>query len=86
MRDIFKKSIFNTLKISKSPKRSLLLPKRMKITKFGKLVTNLHDKGVYVVHMRSSKHGLVLKKGTQIKRQRKNHTLIKVLSYEKSGN
>ena len=40
-----------------------LLPKRMKIEKFEKLVANLHDKTEYVLHIRNSKqtlnHGLV---------------------------
>ena len=42
------------------------LPERMKIEKFEKLVTNLHDKHEYVIHIRNSKQalnqGLVLKK------------------------
>ena len=42
------------------------LPERMKFEKVGKLVTNLHDKTEYVIHIRSLKqalnHGLVLKK------------------------
>ena len=43
-----------------------LLPKRMKIEKVEKLVTNSHDKTEYVIHERNLKqalnHGLVLKK------------------------
>ena len=42
------------------------LPERMKIEKFKKLVTSLHDKTEYVIHIRNLKHtlnhGLVLKK------------------------
>ena len=42
------------------------LPERMKIEKFEKLVTNLHDKTEYVIHIRNLKqtlnHGLILKK------------------------
>ena len=42
------------------------LPERMKIEKVEKLVTNLHDKTEYVIHIRNLKqalnHGLVLKK------------------------
>ena len=41
-------------------------PERMKIEKIEKLVTNLHDKEEYVIHIRNLKqvlnHGLVLKK------------------------
>ena len=32
-----------------------LLPERMKIEKVGKLVTNLHDKTKYVIHIRNLK-------------------------------
>ena len=42
------------------------LPKRMKIEKVEKLVTNLQDKTEYVIHIRNLKqalnHGLILKK------------------------
>ena len=42
------------------------LPKRMKIAKVEKLVTNSHDKIEYVIHIRNlkqtSNHGLILKK------------------------
>ena len=42
------------------------LPKKKKIEKVKKFVTNLHDKTKYVLHMRNLKqafnHGLVLKK------------------------
>ena len=42
------------------------LPERMKIKKAEKLVTNLHDKTEYVIHIRNLKqalnHGLILKK------------------------
>ena len=42
------------------------LPKRMKVEKFEKLVTNLYDKTDYVIHIRNIKqalnHSLVLKK------------------------
>ena len=44
----------------------LFLPERMKIEKVEKLVTNLHDKTEYVIHIRNLKqalnHGLILKK------------------------
>ena len=42
------------------------LPERMKIEKVEKLVTNLHDKTEYVIHLKNLKqalnHGLILKK------------------------
>ena len=42
------------------------LPERMKLEKVEKLVTNLHDKTEYVIHIRNLKqalnHGLILKK------------------------
>ena len=42
------------------------LPERVKIEKFEKLVTNLHDKTKYVIHIRNLKqtlnHGLIPKK------------------------
>ena len=42
------------------------LPERMKIEKVEKLVTNLHDKTEYVIHIRNLKralnHGLILKR------------------------
>ena len=42
------------------------LPGRIKLRKIGKLVTNLHDKTEYVIHIRNLKqafnHGLILKK------------------------
>ena len=42
------------------------LPERMKIEKVKTLLTNLHDKNEYVIHIRNSKqavnHGLILKK------------------------
>ena len=42
------------------------LPGRMKLKKVGKVVTNLHDKTEYVIHIRNLKqalnHGLILKK------------------------
>ena len=42
------------------------LPERIKIEKFKKVVTNLHDKTEYVIHIRNLKqalnHGLILKK------------------------
>ena len=44
------------------------LSERMKFEKFGKLVTNLHDKIEYVIHKRNLKqalnHGLILKKNS----------------------
>ena len=42
------------------------LPERVKIEKFEKLITNLHDKTKYVIHIRNLKqtlnHGLIPKK------------------------
>ena len=42
------------------------LPERIATQNFEKLVTNLHDKSEYVIHMRNLKqalnHGLILKK------------------------
>ena len=42
------------------------LSERIKIKKFGKLATNLHNKSEYIIHIRNFKqvlnHGLVLKK------------------------
>ena len=44
----------------------LFLPERMKLEKFEKLVTNLHDKSEDAIHIRNLKqalnHGLILKK------------------------
>ena len=44
----------------------LILPERMKLEKFEKLVTNLHDKSEDAIHIRNLKqalnHGLILKK------------------------
>ena len=44
------------------------LPERMKLGKIEKLVTNLHDKSEYVIHIRNLKqalnHGLSLKKSS----------------------
>ena len=46
------------------------LPERMKIEKFEKLVTNLHDKAEYIIHIRNLKqalnHGLILKKVNRV--------------------
>ena len=59
--DTFLKLMFNILK-NDLP----FLPERMKIEKVEKLVTNLHDKTEYVIHIRNLKqalnHGLVLRK------------------------
>ena len=45
------------------------LPERMKLEKFKKLVTNLHDKTEYAIHIRnlnqSLNHGLIWKKFTE---------------------
>ena len=38
------------------------MPERLKIEKVEKLVTNLHDKTEYVIHIRNLNHGLVLQK------------------------
>ena len=46
-----------------------LLPERIKIEKFQQLVTDLHDKREYVIHIRNLKqvlnHGLILGKSSQ---------------------
>ena len=46
------------------------LPERMKIEKVEKLVTNLHDKAEYIIHIRNLKqalnHGLILKKVNRV--------------------
>ena len=58
--DIFLKLMFNILKNYKE---------RMKIEKVEKLVTNLHDKTEYVIHITNLKaliHGLVLKKVVRV--------------------
>ena len=67
MKDILSKLMFDILeKIHDLHNDLPLLPKRMKIEKVEKLVTNLHDKTEYVIHVRNLKqalnHGLVLKK------------------------
>ena len=52
------------------------LPERMKIEKVEKLVSNLHDKCEYVIHIRNSKqalnHGLVLNKVDKVTKFNKN--------------
>ena len=59
MKDIFLKLMFNILIYH-------FLPERIKIEKIKKLISNLHDKTEYVIHVRNLKqtlnHGLVLKK------------------------
>ena len=51
------------------------LPERMKIEKFEKLVTNLHDETEYVIHIRNLKqalnHGLILKKNDRVVKNQK---------------
>ena len=63
MKDIFSKMMFN---ISELHNDLPFLPERMKLEKVGKLVTNLHDKTKYFIHIRNLKqalnHGLILKK------------------------
>ena len=60
MKGIFSKLIFNILKnyINSIVIYDLFLPERMKIEKVKKLVTNLHDKSEYVIHIRNLKQGL----------------------------
>ena len=41
-----------------------ILAERMKIGREEKLVPNLRDKNGYVIHIKTLKHGLKLKKGT----------------------
>ena len=52
------------------------LPERMKIAKVEKLVTNLHDKTEYVIHIKNLKqalnHGLILKKVHRVIKFNKN--------------
>ena len=59
MKDIFLKLMFNILIYH-------FLPERINIEKIKKLISNLHDKTEYVIHVRNLKqalnHGLVLKK------------------------
>ena len=65
MKDIFLKLMF---KIQKNYMNFIIsfLPERMKIKKAEKLVTNLHDKTEYIIHIRNLQqalnHGLILKK------------------------
>ena len=71
MKDIFWNLMFNILK-NYMNFMMIFLPERMKFEKFEKLVSNLHDKTGYIIHIRRLKqalnHGLILKKV---------HTLIK---------
>ena len=66
MKDIFLKLMFSILKNYMNFIMIYHLCQRMKIEKVEKLVTNLHDKTEYVIHIRNLKrtlnHGLVLKK------------------------
>ena len=59
----FSKLMFNILYLP-------FLLGRIKIEKLGKLVTNLHDKTEYLIHIRNLKqpldHGLVLKKVNRV--------------------
>ena len=71
MKDIFLKLMFNILKKLHELHNDLpFLPERMKIEKVEKLVTNLHDKAEYVIHIRNLKqalsHGLILKKVNRV--------------------
>ena len=71
MKDIFLKLMFNIPEtLHELVNDSPFLTKRMKIEKVEKLVTNLHDKKEYVIHMRNLKqalnHGLILKKGHRV--------------------
>ena len=67
MKDIFLKLMFNIQKnIYELHSDLQFLPERNKFERVEKLVTNLHDKTEYVVHIRNLKqslnHGLNLKK------------------------
>ena len=53
MKYMFLKLIFNIL--NELHNNLSLLPERMKIEKFEKLVANLHDKTEYVIHIRNLK-------------------------------
>ena len=64
MKDIFSKLMFNT-QLHELHNDLPFLPERMEIEKVEKLLTNLHDKSKYVIHIRNLKqalnHGLILK-------------------------
>ena len=64
MKDIFSKLMFNT-QLHELHNGLPFLPERMEIEKVEKLLTNLHDKSKYVIHIRNLKqalnHGLILK-------------------------
>ena len=58
-KDIFLKLMFNILKKLHDVHYDLpFLPKRMKIEKVEKFVSNLHDKTEYVIHKRNLKQAL----------------------------
>ena len=63
-KDIFSKLMFNT-QLHELHNDLPFLPERMEIEKVEKLLTNLHDKSKYVIHIRNLKqalnHGLILK-------------------------
>ena len=66
MKDIFLKLMFNTLqKLHELHNNLPFLPKRKKLKRVEKLVTNLHDKIEYVTHKIKLKqalnHGLAFK-------------------------
>ena len=58
--------MFNIMKLHELRNNVPFLPEIMKIVKIWKLVTNLHDKTKYVIHIRNLNlalnHGLILKK------------------------
>ena len=58
MKDILLTLMFNILKLYELYNDLPFLPERIKIEKVEKLVTNLHDKTKYVIHMRKLKQGL----------------------------
>ena len=67
MKDIFLNFMLNILKNLHDLHNDWpFLPERMKTEKVQKLVSNLHDKKYYVIHIKNLKqtlnHGLVLKK------------------------
>ena len=57
MKDIFSKLMFNT-QLHELHNDLPFLPERMEIEKVEKLLTNLHDKSKYVIHIRNLKQAL----------------------------
>ena len=68
MKDIFLRLIFGTLKNCMNFIMTYHLQQRSKIKKFEKIVTNLHDRTEYVIHIKNLKQELnnrpILKKSS----------------------